>query len=90
MLAQSIIIYCIVLPHSDDSRVPLLPAKSVPDAEQHEGTVCILYITILACALLYMDDIVPFSVKFNQCLAFNVCCKSERGEGLQNSSSHRE
>ena len=45
MLAQSIIIYCIILPHSDDGREHLLLLHNVPDTEQHEGTVYILYIT---------------------------------------------
>ena len=43
VLAQSIIIYYIILPHSDDGREPLLPANNVPDAEQDEGTVYIQF-----------------------------------------------
>ena len=54
VLAQSIIIYCIILSHSDDGREHLLPAYNVVDAEQDEGTVYILYIMILACAVLYV------------------------------------
>ena len=54
VLAQSILIYCIILPHSNGSRVYLLPANNAPDAEQDEGTVYILHITILACAVLYV------------------------------------
>ena len=56
VLAQSILIYCIILSHSDDGKAYLLPAYNAPDAEQDEGTVykIILYITILACAMLYV------------------------------------
>ena len=47
VLAQRIIIYRVVLSHSDDGRDPLLPANNAPDAEQDEGTVYIFYIMIL-------------------------------------------
>ena len=47
-------IYRVILPHSVDGRELLLLLHNVQDAEQDEGTVYILYITILACAVLYM------------------------------------
>ena len=77
VLAQRIIIYRVVLSHSDDGRDPLLPANNAPDAEQDEGTVYIFYIMILHIlwyVVLYVHMIDPFSFKCNHFFVWHFMC----------------